>query len=457
MNDTSNVTFYFIAKLLASFCYSFFFSSLAIVAVTKFNYGASSASSLTATFIALVYFTPMLGGYIGDRYLKFQTLFIIGLLAQISTIFILYLSSDKTMFLLSLSLFPLSSIGSSTALNYFITSSFPSGASKNRVLTFMTTFSGMNAGFFFGYLLCGLLTSDGSIELILKIIMLVQLTLLYLFVRVKNKLPNNTPSLYSPSTGVFMIVCGFIVCFTFIRYLIASKILIISLALLMYVLIYKKSSHSRRESSKIIYYFSFAILSSLFWSTYMLTPTYFMLVAKANGVHMFGHYIPAQWLILVDPAIIVLFSPLIAKALKSRSNFKADEATLFSIGLTFSLFAVLSIYLLGLITFNTHFNAAYLLISISLLSIAECFIGPPGSALAGRFAPSDQKGTMIGLWMVNLSVGSLLAGQLANYLLDIKFNNFSESSGVFIYLSIIPLFALIFSAALKAKIGTHNG
>src|SRR5690348_13909162 len=70
----------FFIQIFSTMAYSVLYSTLVLYATDKLKFSDSTATAITATFVAFNYALHLLGGYLGGRYLSYRSLFSIGMI-----------------------------------------------------------------------------------------------------------------------------------------------------------------------------------------------------------------------------------------------------------------------------------------------------------------------------------------------------------------------------------------
>lgn len=141
----------FLIQIFATLGFSVLYSTLILYATDGLQMNDKWATSITGSFVALNYFLHLLGGYIGGRFLSYRSLFSISMVLQV--IGCLLISSPDISYLLwGLSFFLAGSGLNVTCINCMVTQlSEPND--KRREYAFLWNYSGMNIGFFIGFIL----------------------------------------------------------------------------------------------------------------------------------------------------------------------------------------------------------------------------------------------------------------------------------------------------------------
>ena len=133
--------------------------------------------------------------------------------------------------------------------------------------------------------------------------------------------------------------------------------------------------------------------------------------------HLTGHLsVPLTWFQALNPLLIFLLTPVLVshwtrRARKGRepSSVRKMVTGAALVGLSFALIAVVSAHSAAE---HTRSNWVWLTIFFIVLTAGELFILPVGLGLFGRLAPKGFEATAIAIWFFAGFAGNLLAGGL---------------------------------------------
>ena len=158
----------------------------------------------------------------------------------------------------------------------------------------------------------------------------------------------------------------------------------------------------------------------------------------------------------VNPLGIILFSPLLVAAWAALRRRGAEPSTLgkilFGMALTVATFAMMAVA--GLAGGDQgRVSAAWLVTAYLLIALAEICLSPMGLSLVSRIAPVRQRGTMMGAWFVATALGGYLAGFLGTFWYRIPHSTFfllvAGVAGVaaLVLVAVKPRLQAVFAAA----------
>lgn len=228
-----------------------------------------------------------------------------------------------------------------------------------------------------------------------------------------------------------------------------SLLLLISLLILIVALTHS-FSQSPAIKHKIYNGIILAIITLLYWTFYQLSPLTLMLFIERNvDKHLLSFIISPQWLQIVNGLAIIIGGPVFYFLFKwSRKSYtlinvySQFSAALLLLGISFLIICT-GIYFSD----KQGFTHIYWIISSFITQgISELLIAPIGFAFIAKLVTSKFHGMLMGLWMMLIGAGAILAGYLSKIILIIPSSN-PQISNAHFYKAflIIGLTIIIFS------------
>jgi proton-dependent oligopeptide transporter, POT family len=128
-----------------------------------------------------------------------------------------------------------------------------------------------------------------------------------------------------------------------------------------------------------------------------------------------GFEIPATWIIALNPFIIILIAPLVAlgwtrlgRSGKDPSSPTKFALALFLLGTAFIFMVAASLEAAG----SGKASLVWLVFTILFISLAEIPLQPIGLSLVSRLSPSHLTGLIMGAWFMSAAAGGWLSGQV---------------------------------------------
>ena len=175
------------------------------------------------------------------------------------------------------------------------------------------------------------------------------------------------------------------------------------------------------EKKQIVICFLLLIAAALFWSAFEQAPTSFNLFAEDfTNRNVLGFEIPTVWFQSINPALVVLFAPIIAWiwVKLGRSQRDPNYITKFAIALCFAAGGFLLMTFASQSVIDHHGNLVsplWLIGAYFLLTLGELCLSPVGLSAMTKLAPNIIRGQMMGLWFTAAALGNLMAGLIGGH------------------------------------------
>ena len=414
------------------------------------GFGLSREESLTmyAIFTGLVYLTPILGGWVADKFLgKRKTVYIGGLVMAVGQ------------FLLAASAFLAHSLDPITRLFVFnfglgvliigngffkpnistIVGDFYDDNDPRKDSAFNIFYMGINLGAILGPFIAGALGENvdwGYGYLAAGIGMIIGV--LWMKAReasLEDKgLPPNTPENKLVLDGkdwrdIVMYAIGLVISTFAIVYVwgmlpdsVASIItyigFIVGVLGLGYI-IYNGTNGSA-EWSRMIVILILAFFNIAFWAGFEQAGGTMNLFAKENTDRLiFGWDMPATWFQNINPIAILIFAPIFSIMWLKLDAMKFNPRTpiKFAIGLFLGAAAF------WIMTQASHaadggnlVSPWWLVVVYVVLTLGELMLSPIGLSMITKLAPRKLVSVVMGLWMASFAAGNYLAGMMESIL-----------------------------------------
>jgi POT family proton-dependent oligopeptide transporter len=471
------------------------------------------ASNIYGSFTGLVYLTPLIGGYISDRYWgNRRSIFIGGILMAIGQ-FLMYFcggmlgspSANAVMltgltFLVIGNGFFKPNISTMVGQLYTKDDSRVDGA-------FTIFYMGINLGAFFSPLVCGGLGDTGDVSdfkygfLAAGIGMVVSVIT---FELLKNKYlvgPDGTPvgmppnhnqsekvkkAAEGPKTNMgkagLIILIGVALVFVFNKVfgldLIGSCIFASAIAVPSMII--TDNSLTKDEKQRIWVIFILAFFVIFFWSAFEQAGASLTLFAdKQTERNIGGWEMPASWFQSINPLGIILLAPLFSMFWIALSKNKREPSSPLKMAMGLGLlclgYVVIAAGVNG-VDSNTKISMWWLISLYVLHTMGELCLSPIGLSMVSKLAPIRFSSLLMGTWFLANAAANKLAGSLsalippgtediakaggvAEYptLLGFQITNLYEFFMIFILISGIAaaVLVLIYRKLIKMMHGVH--
>ena len=459
-NNPHSLSTLFFTEMWERFSYYGMRALLVLYLVNSQNYSESDALHIYAVYTGLVYLTPLIGGYLADRFLGSQkAIFIGGLTMMIGH------------FLMAFPNFLYLAIGMLIIGNGYFKPNISSLLGRlykpddvRRDSGFSIFYVGINLGAFLAPLIVGYVGETINWHYGFAIAgfgMLAGLIQFYLGQNkiIKEDISSQSKKLNPADWGIITLVSlinlPLILVILELNQIINDfffEILAILIILIFFYFITKKKQllTVKKDIKRIAYIGILSIFVIFFWVGFEQAGGSLTLFAN-NSVdrNFLGFVIPASFFQSINPLIIILIGPMIANFWLSVDRSKNKINTSQKMGLGLLLLA--SGFFLIMIVNNSSETSISLwwLVGVYFLhTMGELCLSPIGLSMVSKVSPKKIASLMMGFWFLSSAVANFTAGKLPAIL---ESNNLD----LFTFLSVSSLVAglvLIFISSFMEKL-----
>lgn len=372
-NHPQGLYLLFFVEMWERFSYYGMRALIVLYMVQNLMYSSQKAGNIYGLYTGLVYLTPLLGGYLADRYLGQRRCISIGAILMVCGLFLLA-SKVEYLFLFALFLmvvangFFKSNISSILGLLY-------GNNNDKKDSAFTVFYMGINIGAFFSPLVCGTLAVKYGYEygfVAAGVGMLVGLLLYKIF---ENKLLGETG--LNPVKSI------------------------------------KLDTESNNDNKSIFSLLVLMLFTIPFWVCFEQAGSSLTLFAQYfTNRDVLGFQIPTEYFQSLNPLFIILLAPLMSLLWEFLGN-KSKEPTsvekfvgaLFLISVAYVIMAFA-----GYLSVAGKVSSLWLVSSYFVMTVAELCLSPIGLSLVSKLAPKKFLSLLMGCWFFTSFVGNLLAG-----------------------------------------------
>ena len=444
--NPKSLTTLFFTEMWERFSYYGMRALLVLYLVNSLNYSDAEALHIYAIYTGLVYLTPIIGGYLADKYLGTQkTIFIGGITMMLGH----FLMAFPNLLFLAMGLLIIGNGYFKPNISTLLGRLYKDNDVR-RDSGFSIFYIGINLGAFLAPLIVGYVGETINWHYGFAIAGLGMLAGLIQFYLGQNKiiqedLSNKTKKL---SVGDWLLISSLslinipIILFIFeinnFINIYAYELLTLSILLIVILFLKKKgkSIFIRDDIKKILYISILSLFVIFFWIGFEQAGGSLTLYAS-NSIdrNLFGFIIPASFFQSINPLIIILLGPLIANFwLKlDNSDFKVNTSQKMGIGL------ILLSAGFFLIMYVNNSDAASIslwwLVGVYFLhTLGELCLSPIGLSMVTKVSPKKIASLMMGFWFLSSAIANYSAGKLPTIL---QANNLD----LFTFLTIMSLAA----------------
>lgn len=383
---------------------------------------------LYGTFSSMLYLTPVLGGYLADRYLGSQRAIIIGGILLVIGYSLTALPTSFWFFV-GLSVIIIANGLFKPNVSAIVGDLYRPGDPR-RDGGFTLFYMGINIGSLIPPLITGFLVSKygwHSGFLLAALGMAIGLVT-FIFgksrLRSYGSLPTMSPLhdrrerlTFYPLFYGGMIVCMGALLFLFRFPAETDLILAIASLAILIVVIYYLLQEKPVQRNKMIACLILILISVGFWAVYNQTFTSLMLYADRNmNKEFLGITIDAEFTQFFNPFFIVMLSPVLSQLwiFLHKKKHNPSTPTKFSFGV---LFMALGFFFLGFggVYFGQsgETSSYWLMGSYFLQTIGELLLSPIGLSMITTLSPKHLVGMMMGVWFLTQAAAFAIGGGLA--------------------------------------------
>ncbi len=405
--------------------------AILILYMTKgLHYSDHTANLLYASYSSLLYITPLIGGYLADRFFGFQRAILIGGALSMVGYLITAIPGEK-FFFLGLSILMCANGLFKPNVSAIVGELYEANDPR-RDGGFTLFYMGINIGALVPPLIAGVLALrygwHAGFLLAAAGMIIAQITFAWGRKRLPlaGKIPKNSPLLqpgWAKHRFHLLFYVGFIIavglCIFAFQYPEQTTLLVEATAVILVVVIIafmlrEPAADQKRMIASVI----LTIISVGFWALYNQTFTSLTLFADRNMIqHAFGFPVNASTMQFFNPLFIIIFSPILSHLwIKlSRKQLNPGIPLKFALGV---LFVTLGFLILPVIihffTQQGMIPAEWLAFSYLLQTIGELLLSPVGLAMITLLTPKHLVGLMMGVWFFAQAASFALGGTLAN-------------------------------------------
>jgi POT family proton-dependent oligopeptide transporter len=412
------------------------------------------ASNLYGSYTSLVYLTPLIGGFIADRYWGNQRSIIAGGIVMALGEFLLffcgstYLSSPDLSSLLFFS-----GLGLMIAGNGFFKPNISSLVGQlypkndRRIDPAYTIFyMGINVGGALGPFICGLVgdTGDptdfkwaflaGGIGMLISVAVQLAFHKKYVLGPDKQVLgltPAGSPAIWLKPIAIIIGLAAFSALAIGMLYIDAKVVsymtyVLAAGAIYIFVMVMSDKTLNKFEKNRVIVLFTVVFFVIFFWSAFEQAGASLTFFAEEQTQRDLGFFtVPASWFQSLNSIFVVAFAPLFAWLWIKLGKREPSAPTKMAIGLF--LLAVGYLWIaFGVKNVGTGIKVSMIWLTgmYALHTWGELCLSPIGLSLANKLAPFKYASLLMAVWFLGNAFANKLAGVLSALYPDGKTKTF---------------------------------
>lgn len=422
----------FLTEAWERFAYFAVQSILVLFMSKTLGYSDNQSYMIYSAFAALLFITPLAGGYLADRFLGYVHAIILGVTLLSVGYFLLATANPK----LLLGALAILSVGNGLFkpnISTLLGCMYEPNA-KSREAGFMIFYFGINIGATVGVILCGFVAKAASLSWAIAVagaglivggtVFLLSRTIIKRDVCCSTSALNKTAN----RTTIGSIYVGFALLLPLMWFLLKHTALVnllvlgcavLLLAYLSFVLVKSNSS----ERGKLLVCIVLIAFSIAFWALYQQSfMSVVMYLSRLVDLRVFGIELPPSVISSLNGICLIMLAPLVIKFWQKLRQRNKEPNVVVKF--------VLGIGLMGIGYFIIYFDTKAIsstvqfaplgpiIFSYAIQTLGELFLSPVGLAMIAVLAPQRIRGLMMGVWFFALAAANILAGQLAHLTAD---------------------------------------
>lgn len=391
----------------------------------------NEASEIYGSYTGLVYLTPLLGGYLCDKYLGNRRSIIVGGILMALGQFLMFMSANIGQGGVSVMWMALTAIIIGNGffkpnISTMVGQLYPKG--DRRIDSAFTIFyMGINLGAFFSPLVCGSMDFKygflmACIGMVVSLISFILFQKKYLISEEGKEigLPVKKLDLVSSlmivgSIGIIFFMLNFKQMFKtdtdIIGYFIYGAMILMPLIIL------TDKSLTTVERNRIIVIFLLAFFVIFFWGAFEQAGASLTLFAdRQTDRHIFGWEMPASYFQSVNPLAVILLAPVLSMVWGFLYMRKLEPSSPKKMALGLALVAlgygVIAIAVKGL-GMSDKVSMWWLIGLYIIHSIGELCLSPIGLSMVSKLAPLRLSSLLMGTWFLANAAANKFAGTLS--------------------------------------------
>lgn len=389
-----------------------------------FGYDDATAYGIYGAYGALVYLTPIVGGYFADKLMGFRQAIIWGSLLMAAGQFTLFLNNETT-FYIGLALLVIGNGFFKPNISSMIGTFYPQGDPR-RDGAFTIFYMGINIGAFLTPLTCGAIGEIEGWQYGFLTAGIGMVTGFLIFLWAQNKgwyessglKPSGQINSSESSNTLWGINKNWIPYITTLIMIPLAWILIkkndivdIMLAVLaagiLGYLLYQSTKYEKIQMQRIWVIVLLLLFTTVFWTFFELAGSAMNLFTERNvNKNFLGFELTTTFFQAVNPLFIMIFAPIFSWMWIKLGSINKEPAAPYKFGVGLALLG------LGFLALNAGSPSAvagmvpaFFLIMLYLLhTLGELTLSPVGLSLVTKLSPAQIVGYMMGIWFLSSSI-----------------------------------------------------
>src|SRR6185369_8933193 len=166
------------------------------------------------------------------------------------------------------------------------------------------------------------------------------------------------------------------------------------------------------ELKRVLVIFILVMFSVIFWMTYEQAGSSMTLFAdRLTRNEVFGWTFPSSWWQSVPAIFVIILAPIFAFIWQKMGDRQPSSPAKFAFGLLFAGIAFAVITFAASLTGAGRVSPWWLVVVYFIQTMGEMCLSPVGLSTISKLAPVRMVGLMMGVWFLSISIGSYIAGR----------------------------------------------
>ena len=388
-----------------------------------FAFDDAKAYGIYGAYGALVYLTPLIGGFFADKLVGFRKAIVWGAILMAIGQFTLFLSgnANEISFYIGLAVLVVGNGFFKPNISSMIGRFYEEG-DKRRDGAFTLFYMGINMGAFLAPLTCGAIGENegwqygfltAGIGMVIGYLVFVWGSKQGIYEDVGNGpdveldkpiIPGLSNKMLPAAATVTMIILAS----TLIVYNdIVDIILVLLAALVIGYLLYEAGKMELQAKQRIWVVVVLLFFTTVFWTFFELAGSALSLFTARNvDRSLFGYEIKTTFFQSFNPLFIMLFAPIFSWVWIKLSNANKEPAAPYKFGMGLVLLGLgfLALNLGGASATAGMIPAMFMVLLYLLHTIGELTLSPVGLSLVTKLSPRHMVGFLMGIWLLSSSL-----------------------------------------------------
>lgn len=218
----------------------------------------------------------------------------------------------------------------------------------------------------------------------------------------------------------------------------------------------KKEPFTPSEWKAIIALIVLCALNVVFWAVYEQQGNTMQLWAdNQTDWNLMGFEVPSTWYQSMNPLAILLFAPLLGLFWKKQAarNKEPSSVTKMAIGCLLLAAAFCIMIFAASVVGDSRGSVLWLVMTTMVLTLGELYLSPVGLSLVTKVAPARIVSMMMGMWFLSSFLGNYLSGYLGTFYSTMSKGGFFTMMAVLAAIAAVAMAA--FNKPLRSALGHH--